>query len=143
MTTKSKQRGTETETMVVKHLRPWWPEAERRILAGVNDKGDVINVPLFCLEIKGDRSNRLSAWKEETLREMGNAGTPYCALIVRVERKPVGQWQFWMPLEQLGIPVYGEDAWACMSLDAGMQVMEILQSRAMALVRSSPPTASK
>lgn len=137
----SKQRGTETERMVVKHLQAFgWEDAERRALAGVQDKGDVINVPLFCLEVKGDRANRLPKWKAETRVEQGNARQPYCALIVRVERKPVGQWQFWIPIEYLGIPLYGEDAWVCMSLDLGMEVMENLQARAIPSLRSSATT---
>jgi len=142
VTTKSKQRGTQTETMAVKALRAFgWEEAERRALAGKLDKGDVVNVPLFCLEIKGDRSMRLAAWKAETLQEQENAGEPYCALIVRVERKPVEQWDFYMPLEQLGMPIYGEDAWARMPFHVGMEVMEALQTRHTHWSRSSGSTA--
>lgn len=128
VTTKSKQRGTQTETMVVRYLRQWWPEAERRVQHGSADQGDVINIPRTCLEIKGDRENRLPKWKGQTLAELRNSGEDFCALVVRVERRPVDQWECWMPLWQLGIPVFGEDAWCSMPLVTGVEVLRHLQA---------------
>ena len=127
--TKSKQRGTETERMAVALLQETWPEVERRAMRGRLDPGDVINVPFTCLEIKGDRSNRLPKWKEETLAEQGNTRSPLCRLIVRVERKNVRDWDLWMPLEQLGIPLVGEDAWVRMPFGTGIEVLKHLIQR--------------
>lgn len=128
MVNKGKARGTATETMVVKYLRTWWPLAERRVQHGDHDMGDVINVPRTCLEIKGAKDIRLPVWKEQTLAELQNSGEDFCALVIRVERKPVEQWDCLMPLWQLGIPVLGEDAWVRMPLVTGVEVLRHLQA---------------
>lgn len=116
--------------MAVNYLRQIWPEAERRALAGVLDKGDVINVPLTCLEIKGDRSMRISAWQLETLAEQRNAGAELAVLIVRVDRKAVKDWDFYMPLGHLvalGVTdMEGRRPWVRMSFSAGVKLLETL-----------------
>lgn len=124
----SKQRGTETERMVVNYLQLTWPTVERRAMQGRFDMGDVINVPHACLEIKGDRTNRLDTWKAETVTEAVNAKAKLMGLVVRVDRKPVKNWDIWMPLDQLGIPLYGEDAWVRMPLATGVEVLKHLIS---------------
>jgi hypothetical protein len=126
VSTASKRRGTDTENKVVKHLQAYWPAVERRVQHGALDQGDIINVPRFCVEVKGDRSNRLVAWRKETMAELVNSGADFCALVVRVERKAVDQWDLWMPLAQLGIPLYGEDAWVRMSVEVGCRAMLLL-----------------
>lgn len=45
MTNPSKARGTAAETAVVRYLRRWWPNVERRALAGNADKGDLTGIP--------------------------------------------------------------------------------------------------
>jgi hypothetical protein len=113
----------------VRYLQQWWPTAERRALAGTLDKGDVINVPLFCIEVKGDRSNAIPKWKQETLTERVNAGEPYCALVVRIDHKAVDQWDLWMPIGQLGMPELGEDSWVRMPFATGAKVISLLIAR--------------
>lgn len=135
----SKQRGTETERMVVNYLQLTWPDVERRAMQGRYDMGDVINVPYTCLEIKGDRTNRIDTWKAETVTEAVNAKADFMGLIVRVERKPVKNWDIWMPLDQLGIPLYGEDAWVRMPLATGVEVLKHLIGMHRASL--SPPSS--
>ena len=53
--TKNKQRGTAFETAVARFLQEktkYW--VERRALAGSLDKGDLIGIPDWCLELKDD-----------------------------------------------------------------------------------------
>lgn len=138
----SKQRGTETERMVVRYLQNTWPTVERRAMQGRFDMGDVINVPHTCLEIKGDRTMRIAAWKAETTTEAVNARAKFMGLIVRKERRAVHAWDIWMPLDQLGIPLYGEDAWVRMPLATGVEVLKhLIEAHDMHSLRSLPTTA--
>lgn len=102
---KSKDRGTETERMVVRYLAEnGFPKAERRALAGEFDKGDVVGIDGVCIEVKGDRSNRISKWKNEAMTEARNAGVGMFLLVVRVERKPVERWEVHVPWNLLDSP---------------------------------------
>jgi Holliday junction resolvase len=95
---KSKARGTETERMTVNYLlENGFPRAERRALAGANDKGDVTGIEGVCIEVKGDRSNKLAAWKAETIAEAANARAGMYLLVVRIDRKPVERWEAHVP----------------------------------------------
>lgn len=74
MANPSKQRGTAWESAVVTWLRAnGFPYAERRTLAGANDKGDVSGVPGVVLECKATKSITLSTFVDELLVEMANA----------------------------------------------------------------------
>ena len=98
MSTKSKTRGTETERMVVCYLQEnGFPRAERRALAGAYDKGDVTGIEGACIEVKGDRSNKISAWKAETIAEAANAKARMYLLVVRIDYKPVERWEAHIP----------------------------------------------
>jgi hypothetical protein len=44
--TRSKDKGTAAESLVVKYLQStYWPHAERRALSGGLDKGDITGTP--------------------------------------------------------------------------------------------------
>lgn len=110
MSTKSKARGTDTETKVVRYLiENGFPKAERRALKGVEDQGDVTGIEGLCIEIKGDRSNKVSAWKAETVKEAAHARAGMYLLVVRVDYKPVERWEVHIPWNLLGAeyPVFG------------------------------------
>lgn len=95
---KSKARGTDTETKVVRYLiEEGFPRAERRALKGEFDEGDVTGIEGVCIEIKGDRSNKVSAWKKETVTEAKNAKVGMYLLVVRVDYKPVERWEVHVP----------------------------------------------
>jgi Holliday junction resolvase len=100
MSTKSKRRGTAAETAVVRYLRNWWPAAERRALSGALDRGDVAGIPGVCIEVKAAQRLELAAWKRETLVEQENAGARFSMLVVKRFRKPVAEWDAYMPRAQ-------------------------------------------
>jgi Holliday junction resolvase len=103
MSTKSKARGTDTETRVVRYLiEQGFHKAERRVLKGKDDEGDVTGIEGVCIEVKGDRSNKVSAWKAETVKEAQNAKVGTYLLVVRVDYKPVERWEAHVPWNLLG-----------------------------------------
>ncbi|MGN6128496.1 MAG: hypothetical protein ACTHON_18210 [Humibacter sp.] len=97
---KSKDRGTAGETATVRYLQTWWPDVERRALSGDHDRGDIAGVPQTCIEVKAAKELRLAEWKRETLKEQQNAGTRYCMLVVKRFRKPVAEWDAYLPQAQ-------------------------------------------
>jgi Holliday junction resolvase len=104
VSTKSKARGTDTETKVVRYLiENGFSRAERRALKGVDDQGDVTGIEGVCIEVKGDRSNKVSAWKAETVKEAKNAKAGMYLLVVRVDYKPVERWEAHIPWNLLGV----------------------------------------
>lgn len=84
--------------MVVRYLQEeGFPRAERRALAGAFDKGDVTGIEGVCIEVKGDRSNKVSSWKAETVAEAANASAGMYLLVVRIDHKPVERWEAHVP----------------------------------------------
>jgi Holliday junction resolvase len=105
VTTKSTARGTETETKVVRYLNEnGFPVADRRRPNGRFDRGDITGIEGVCIEVKGDRSNKVSAWKAETVTEAANARAGMYLLVVRVDYKPVERWEAHLPWNLLGSP---------------------------------------
>ncbi|AXG81131.1 hypothetical protein [Streptomyces paludis] len=103
MSTKSRARGTDTEAKVVKYLKQeGFSLTDRRVPNGRFDRGDITGIEGVCIEVKGDRSNRVSAWKAETIAEAKNAAAGMYLLVVRVEYKPVERWDVHVPWNLLG-----------------------------------------
>lgn len=70
----SRRKGTAWESSVVTYLIDrGWPHAERRALAGANDKGDIAGLPGVCLELKSCARLELALWWEEAKAERRNA----------------------------------------------------------------------
>lgn len=131
MSTKSKKRGTTTETMVVNYLRDnGFDRAERRVLHGTNDQGDVTGIDGVCIEIKGERKKHFSAWKAETVKEAANAGAGMYFLVDRVEYKPVERWEVHIPWNLLDSPIlkFGEEVrdyqWVRLDLELAVHVLK-------------------
>ena len=89
---KSKQKGTRAETNIVKALQAEGIAAERRALAGSNDKGD-IKVELdgkleLIIEVKAGKQtvnpprSELSKWLKQTFAETINSDANWGALVV-------------------------------------------------------------
>lgn len=95
MTNRPKQIGTWTESAVVNAAIPLgFPLAERLVLHGADDLGDVRLAPYVHLEVKGGKAAetasdaQIEAWMLETERELANAGALAGALVLK--RKGVG-----------------------------------------------------
>ena len=100
MTNPSKRKGTTAEGQVAAYLRAFgWPLAERRTLAGVNDRGDIAGVPDFCGEVKACKAFDLAGWCDELVVEMRNANARHGAVIAkRRGTLDVGRWYAIAPL---------------------------------------------
>jgi hypothetical protein len=101
---KSKQKGTLAETAVADLLRKVWPTVERRALAGVNDKGDIAGIPKIVIEVKNQKSYKISEWLKETSQEQLNAQADYGILVVKPNGVGVSRVEDWwavIPLRDL------------------------------------------
>jgi hypothetical protein len=66
----AKAKGTAAETAVVRFLQAnGYPHAERRALAGAQDRGDVAGIPGLVIEVKAAARMELAAWLDEAARE--------------------------------------------------------------------------
>jgi hypothetical protein len=123
---RAKARGRETENMVVGYLNDHgYPHAERRRLKGSADQGDITGIPGVVIEVKGDRSNRIREWREETVTEAFNAGAEFYFLVVRVERKSVAEWDVHIPADFLAEGLFVEDVWVRMDLADAVTLMDL------------------
>lgn len=85
----AKDAGTRWETAVVDALiAHGWPHAERRRLAGAQDKGDVAGIAGVCIEAKDAQRHELAAWVEEAAREGTNAGARLSVAWAKRRGKP-------------------------------------------------------
>jgi hypothetical protein len=84
---KARAKGTAAETLVVRYLQStYWPFAERRALAGGQDKGDITGTPGLAWEVKSAKTLCVPAWLRETEAERVNAKADYATLVI----KPTG-----------------------------------------------------
>ena len=66
----AKAKGTAAETAVVRFLQAnGYPHAERRALAGAQDRGDVAGIPGLVIEVKAAARMELAAWLDEANAE--------------------------------------------------------------------------
>lgn len=73
----AKAKGAKAENDVAKTLREnGFPEADRRVRNGKNDRGDIAGVRWTVIEVKNEASyaGKLSGWLEEARVETENAG---------------------------------------------------------------------
>lgn len=111
MTTKSKQIGTRTETMVVRYLREHgFPHAERRVLAGTYDLGDILVERRIIAQVKGGQAAeqasdpKLRQWCEDTEKQRQNAKAEHAFLVVKRAGHGVtkiGGW--WVVTNNMGL----------------------------------------
>lgn len=93
---KSKAIGTKAETAVNKAFRRLgFPFADRHVMKGALDEGDLWLCPGVIVEVKGGHmaweasDNRIESWLSETDREKGNANADVAFLVI--QRKGVGE----------------------------------------------------
>lgn len=103
--TKSKEKGTAAESLVVKYLQStYWPHAERRALSGGLDKGDITGTPGLAWEVKAAKTLCVPAWLRETETERINAKADYATLVIKpqgVGGKNVGEFYALMDNDNL------------------------------------------
>lgn len=93
--TRSKARGTQFETLIVRTLQTLgFPSAERRALHGNVDKGDVAGCGPLVFECKAAKRFELSQWLAETETERINAGADYGVLVVKRQGHGTGEKQY-------------------------------------------------
>lgn len=98
MVNRSKQKGTRFETRVATFLGQWFPEVERRALAGAFDRGDIRGVPNWAVEAKDRRTMNLAGWCSEAVDEARNSGCRYWVVVHNYPRHPTPQIHCTMPL---------------------------------------------
>jgi hypothetical protein len=78
------KKGPKFEADVVAWLQSHgFPYAERRVMGGNRDRGDVAGIPGVCLELKNCREWKLAGWIEEARAEAANAGCAVWAVVVK------------------------------------------------------------
>ena len=92
---RSKQKGTMAETAVAEYLRQFWPLVERRTLGGQFDKGDIAGVPNTVIEVKNQRSYKISEWLKETAIETINAEAALGVLVIKPNGVGVSRVEDW------------------------------------------------
>lgn len=101
--TASKQKGTAAETALVHYLREHgFGQAERRALAGNQDKGDILNAGNLTWEVKNHKTYKLAEWLTELEIEKHNASTEHGVVIAKPRGtglSKVGAWYAILPVQ--------------------------------------------
>jgi len=99
----NKAKGTRVETEVVRFIAERKPYlVERRAQHGALDRGDVVGIPDWAIEIKNvkDWSSRLGSFVAEAEVEAENAGVPFGAVVVKRRNDSTGRSYVVMSLER-------------------------------------------
>jgi hypothetical protein len=146
VTNRNHAQGAETERMVVKYLRDYWPAVDRRLREGrADDQGDLDGVPFTTVQVKRAKQLRLQQWVRQTLDQRERAGNPLCLLIVRKMHKPVSQWDAYLPawyLVDIAVDESEASAWVRMDLQLAVVVINHLRESHTRSPLSSPTTTS-
>ena len=95
----AKRKGSTFEAQVVGYLQEHgFPQAERRVMGGSRDRGDVAGAPGWVLEVKAARALDLAAALSEAQREAAHAGTSKYAAVMKRRLHPVGDSYAVLPL---------------------------------------------
>lgn len=99
----AKRKGAETEEKFVQFLKGIGvPGAERRHLAGMNDKGDIAGWPNVCVEVKSGAQLNVGEWLRQLDIEIINSEAKIGFVAVRPKGKPDPKdWWMIMRSEEL------------------------------------------
>ena len=86
-----KAKGRNAEHGFITFLQRFWPNAERRRLNGVLDRGDVAGVPDTVIEVKSGARLDLPGWLEELGVEMINDDARYGCVAIKPKGKTRGE----------------------------------------------------
>lgn len=92
--------GTRFERAVCTYLEPWFPHIERQCLRGSKDRGDLLGVPGWSLELKAEKRLDPTTALREAQTAAGNSGASWHAAILKRPRKPIGEALVVMTLTQ-------------------------------------------
>ena len=93
------RKGSQFETDLVRFLQErGFPNAERRVREGANDRGDVAGVPGVVFEAKNVQRIELSRFVEEAERERANAGALLGVTVIKRRGKGVADAYCVVPL---------------------------------------------
>lgn len=82
------KKGPKHEADVVAWLKDHgFPYAERRVMGGTRDRGDIAGIPGVVLELKNCNRVELAAWVDEARAEAANAGVDVWAVIAKRKGK--------------------------------------------------------
>jgi hypothetical protein len=97
--TAGKRAGARFEQQVVDYLATHgFPYAERRVMGGTRDRGDIAGVIGWTLEAKATRELDLAGAMDEVATEARHAGTRWYAAILKRRRKPIALAYVVLPL---------------------------------------------
>lgn len=100
---KAKQKGTATETAVVRFLQENGIDARRLPLSGSKDMGDILisGDKTVTVEVKNHRAMNLAEWIDEAIAEKINAGTDLGVVIhKRLRKGSPADWYVSMPVSE-------------------------------------------
>lgn len=89
---------------------PRVPYAERRALAGVNDRGDLAGVPGVMIECKAEKAIDLAGYMDEVKVQTVNSCAQLGVAVVKRRNRSVGDAYAVMPLSALTELLANEEA---------------------------------
>lgn len=99
--TVNKRRGSRFETDVCEFLREHgFPLAERRVMGGSRDRGDIAGIPGWVRECKATRELDLAGAVSEAKSEARNAGVIDYAAVLKRRNHPVASAYVVLPLDR-------------------------------------------
>lgn len=89
-------KGTKFETLCLRYLQNWYPDATRLGNQGAKDKGD-FNLPgerRFIVQAKNWVKLALSQWMADAVQQAANKGVPHGVILHKRKGKgrPEDQW---------------------------------------------------
>lgn len=78
------KKGPKFEADVVDWMRAnGWPYAERRVMGGIRDRGDIAGIPELVAELKNTNRHDLAGALDEAKAEAANAGVEIYVTIMK------------------------------------------------------------
>lgn len=107
---KERRKGTYFENRVVGFLRDRFPSVERRVMGGVNDRGDIAGIPGWVLEVKNHKAINLAGFCDEAKRECANDNARFWAVVANRKNHRI------------------DDAYVIMSLSQFREILDLLEN---------------
>lgn len=122
MTNKGRWKGTKAERATATALKKLiFPDADRRTLSGRFDKGDLLNTPGVCFEVKDAKMWKIPEWMTQTARERFHAEADYGILVVKmpgVSHENAHRWLTVMDHPE-ALHLFGKADWFHLLTDEG------------------------